>query len=857
MNIKWHKPLRYCSYGLLSSTVILAWPAYSVDQVVNGNEIATKTLNAGDTLTVNLGGSVTANPAVNLTGNATITNHGLLTNAGQALLGTNADANPTTIRNTGTIRNTSGGALPIAANLTAMTAPVTFTNEGGTITGLVQLPTNTAPNLVSTLNVKNPATSAWGATGLQASSEVNITGSATLTTTANSTVFTNLDSVNITGADTNFTLSGAPNTTNTINNLNRLTVGSGATANLGTATTNAVVTTTQAITNGGTMTLAGRLGNSTTLASPNFTNTGKLTAQANVTFSGVLNLDSVTAVSGNIQKTAGQVLTVNIQRDYTTDGTINADNIVINGAQIFNIKHALTSANNFLIPAGTNVNMTNSITAPQTINSGVISLNNAQTVTGDYQQMPTGVFQTTLYKTGAGNFGKLTATGGVNLQGVVQVLLPDQGVHINDGDTFAIMTKGGAVPFADASTLVYPSSAVLSFTKTINGNDIRLTAARKKYDTINNIPAYEGISETLDKFRAPGTNPEIVSLLSAIDAQPNAAAFENALAQLTPSVHGGTLESSLIAQNLPLDKIRDRLDAMRAGVDLFKTGYSAGDMASGRGSYGPMVFANNSRQQKRENIEGYNALTGGFGFLGDVSISSNLKLGASISYAGTQVKSANANNAANNSTAINSIQGTLYSSIDYHPFFLDSMIACAQNRYTNKRVIAIINQTATGKFGGTQYTGKLRGGFVLFRFSGIEAAPLASIQYTQLKQNSYTETGAAGANLAVDAQNSKFAQVGLGIKIADTREAEEFYPEIHALILNDLKSPEIKATARFTQGGAPFTTQGPSPVKRGLNIGGSLTLLVGEDFLVTGGYDLDTKKSFISHSASLKCRWVF
>jgi uncharacterized protein with beta-barrel porin domain len=100
-------------------------------------------------------------------------------------------------------------------------------------------------------------------------------------------------------------------------------------------------------------------------------------------------------------------------------------------------------------------------------------------------------------------------------------------------------------------------------------------------------------------------------------------------------------------------------------------------------------------------------------------------------------------------------------------------------------------------------------------------------------------------------------QVGMGVKITEVSQSEEFIPEIHALFINDIKSPSLTVTSQFVDGGGAFISAGPLSPKNGINIGGSVTALVSENFLLIGGYDLEAKKTFISHSASLKFKWLF
>ncbi len=96
-----------------------------------------------------------------------------------------------------------------------------------------------------------------------------------------------------------------------------------------------------------------------------------------------------------------------------------------------------------------------------------------------------------------------------------------------------------------------------------------------------------------------------------------------------------------------------------------------------------------------------------------------------------------------------------------------------------------------------------------------------------------------------------------GGKIANKSQAENFLPEIHAYYIVDLNNPNVLITSQFVSGGGTFVSTGPQAPKTGVNVGASITALLSENFVASGGYDFEGKKSFRSHSASLKFKFLF
>jgi outer membrane autotransporter protein len=142
-------------------------------------------------------------------------------------------------------------------------------------------------------------------------------------------------------------------------------------------------------------------------------------------------------------------------------------------------------------------------------------------------------------------------------------------------------------------------------------------------------------------------------------------------------------------------------------------------------------------------------------------------------------------------------------------------------------------------------------------FYNIEASPMATLQYTFLNTNAYTETSAIGLNLTQNSTRASNLQLGLGGKISEVSQSDEFLPEIHAFYLVDLRPTSVQTTAQFTNGGGTFVVQAPIAPRSGVNLGGSLSAKLSEFSLIILGYDLQLKKGFIDHSASFKFRWLF
>ena len=139
--------------------------------------------------------------------------------------------------------------------------------------------------------------------------------------------------------------------------------------------------------------------------------------------------------------------------------------------------------------------------------------------------------------------------------------------------------------------------------------------------------------------------------------------------------------------------------------------------------------------------------------------------------------------------------------------------------------------------------------------------PLASVQFTRLDIDGYTETGAGGINLAVDDDEINFLQTGLGGRITfPTRTAggTRVIPEIRALWLFDILGEEQSSVARFTGGGTAFTSNGPDPAQHGAQTGVGLRVSdPGSNVSLSVNYDAEYRQDFLGHSGQLTLRVGF
>jgi len=564
------------------------------------------------------------------------------------------------------------------------------------------------------------------------------------------------------------------------------------------------------------------------------------------TYSGVM------SGAGSFTKNGTGITTLSGANMATGAMTINSGTIALSGGRwagpiTVTQNGILLLTNNSVVPAAVGNNVVNGGTITNT------DTTNPFRIGGNFTQQADGIMNVAI--TAPGQNSQFAVTGNAILQGGTMNIIVPNTTFIDRDETFNIITAAG-IAAGSIVPKVKSSSLFLDFRPAIVGNNLQLTADRTSYQDVNVIPALEGIAGALDALIEDNKFDSVLGFVDSITSQSQ---YEDILKELAPTgldgLYGVSMEGLGGADQalLRLDTIRTMGTQGVLARTGYSRGYSAGDMLEDQGSYGPIVFGNSAKQESRNGLPGYNAVTAGFGFLGDIPILQYFRVGLGLSYANSAVKQAN--NTGSNTT-IGSTQGLAYGSATYGPLFLDSVLSVGLNNYHGKRNMPLFNVTATSAYTGFQYGAKVKGGFTI-PCGQAEISPTAGVQYMHLNVGQYTEKGAEILNQQVSSTQISTVRAMLGARLADRSQEEDFFPEIHAFYLVDLKNPDVLITSRFVAGGGSFVSKSALPPKAGINVGASLTALVTDDFVISGGYDLEAKKSFRSHSASLKFKFLF
>ncbi len=361
---------------------------------------------------------------------------------------------------------------------------------------------------------------------------------------------------------------------------------------------------------------------------------------------------------------------------------------------------------------------------------------------------------------------------------------------------------------------------------------------------------------SVDSALAAGTSGDMTTVLNSLYSISGTADATAALEQLDPTGNNGAAQTSFNVGSQHLGTVVGHLGDVRGGVNTGDaTGVSTGEAWYQTGmwvkGYGSVIDQDNTG-----GYNGYDADTWGAVVGLDGLVAEDVRLGFAGGYAASDVE----NKGETGGTDIDSYQGTIYAGFGTKPLYVNTAFTFGWNSYDNTRNIAFagVNRTATSDTDGQQYTALIDSGYVI-QHEQWEITPLASLEYSHLNIDGYTETGANALNLTVDDQSYDFLQLGLGGKLAlpIKDDSGTWIPEIHARWLYDFIGDEFQATSRFAGGGTAFTTNGLEPEQSALNAGGGLTFYSLGNVSLSATYDFTYKEDYNSHYAEAVLRVNF
>jgi outer membrane autotransporter protein len=546
---------------------------------------------------------------------------------------------------------------------------------------------------------------------------------------------------------------------------------------------------------------------------------------------------SATILGGavGLTKTTAGTVTLSGANTYSGATAINTGTVVASNASALGNGSAVTVAAGGTLDVGTtNVTVNNTYTQNGTLKVTVASPSSSGKITSN-------------------------ANAAVAAGSSVSVTVPG-GIYIPNNATFTVVDGAGGAGVNIPGTIT-SSDPRLKFSALSSSGDLILMVSRlgTGFSSIATDPNGAAVGAVLDNISDPSADmTDVLNTLEGLDDQQ----VSSALDTFITVADRGVIESSNVSLSQFIGVTTDRLMRLFArahGSAGSETGVSAGcEGLQGFEAWG-QGFGEYLHQDPRGTSNGYRATVWGTAIGGDIPAFNNrVRMGLSGGYAQSGI------NSKDNSgkTDIDSYQGTLYAGYAdiENPYYLNGAFSFAYNKYDSLRHIAAgtIMRTANSDYDGQQYSVLLDGGYT-FKSGEFGITPMASLQYTRLHLEGYTEKNAGALNLHVNSQNYDMLQSGLGMKIERPFKTETgtIIPEVHARWLYDFIGDRQETTSTFSGGGGSFATNGFDPAQHSLNVGTKLTLVTKGNWSLETNYDFEYKEDFTSHTGWANARYKF
>ncbi len=203
------------------------------------------------------------------------------------------------------------------------------------------------------------------------------------------------------------------------------------------------------------------------------------------------------------------------------------------------------------------------------------------------------------------------------------------------------------------------------------------------------------------------------------------------------------------------------------------------------------------------NARGSEFSTGGVTLGADYRVNENFAVGIAGGYTNTGSDLFNGGK-----IEVNSGRGSLYATVFGNGFYLNTTVGGAYNSYSTRR--GTLGGKANGSTEGGEFNSLIGGGYD-YRLGGFSIGPVASLQYTYLGLDSFTENGSdAPLRFSSQSQDSLKSSLGLKASYAWNVGGVVIRPEVRAQWQHEYLDSTASVESAFVGGAGAFTVNGPS-----------------------------------------------
>ena len=483
------------------------------------------------------------------------------------------------------------------------------------------------------------------------------------------------------------------------------------------------------------------------------------------------------------------------------------------------------------------------------------------TITGNFTN--TGTFSPVVASNG--NYGKLVVSGNATLGGMLYADAASvvQGA-LTDGSTLAgVITANSVTGTFSGNAGSYDNSDFYDLTPVYGAGTVGLTIAAVSQTPVltattntGNTPAagsatvFDGIiTNAVPVVTVPGAlqMTEVITALDALAGQSDQA-LSNAVTQTLPLLTGG----SLVATGNALSGINRVIQARQES----NHGLSSGDGFLGDRKYWMKPFGSWASQDDIKGVSGFDANTWGIALGADTTLDRATRLGVAFAYAKSSIDS-------NSSVAPQSADVAVHQLIGYGSYSLSEatefsfQVDYGLNRNKGRRSISFVPAVASADYDGSSLHLGVGLGHTLKLSEATTLTPAVRLDYTRMKDDAYTESGAGALNLNVAGRSAEEGIVGVDAKLAHKLSDRTTFTA-NLGVGYDVIGDRASITSAYAGApGASFATYGLEPSPWSVRAGLGVVYQASDRTEITARYDAEHREDFLNQTASVKLRWAF
>jgi uncharacterized protein with beta-barrel porin domain len=563
-----------------------------------------------------------------------------------------------------------------------------------------------------------------------------------------------------------------------------------------------------------------------------------------------------------LQANSGSTGTYNL-----SGGTLTVNTFANNGGTFnktggtFNYNHMSLQGGNFVGDLDNRTLLTGygPITGNLT-NSGTINPGNSPgtlSVVGSFTQTAGGNYKAEIAS--ASSYDKIAVTGAPGTASLAGTLTPTLlgGYRPLGNMVFpGVLTATGGITGNFSTTLNSQISPTLFWQPRYGASSFDLLVHRNYANATLGLNSNQLAVGTMLNRVAGVTSGDLNTVLNAIDSLPAAANVRDAYKQISPEKAGALTNLGFVAANFQVRNLATRITNLRFvqggsggasslssgglscnysqmnGLMLAYNGASLSNLFSARKEFrvpesrwglfadGGAAFGS---QNSSVNQTGYNFSLGGFTLGADYRLRDNLLVGLATGYSHVNSGFYGSGGDVN----ANTIPFNVYAAYFPGSLYAYGSLGYALNLFDLKRGINFdgIGRNATSSTTGNQFNLYGETGYDL-KFSRFILTPSATLAFSALWVNGFTETGAGALNLKVGAQSANSVQTGLGGRLTVPLRvgSVKVVPQAYAFYQHEFANGSRGLDASLSQGSSTFNFQTDTAGRNFALLGASITV---------------------------------